>query len=238
MKLRSLVTSVALVAVTLGSTLTQPAQAFTVTIDDTKCSFFMTKTDDERMQKWFEIRRELGRDIAKQLKKDLPNAASDIQTMIFESTDIPFGLINAPDYGDVDDRVFAVAEAAGYNTTELSQVIEEVRFAIWTDSYDNSYFLEESDSYQEFLLEHAPLILKDFGNALPERPHYTDPQLSFADELVPFITAFDDMNYPLAKACADGGTSDVFHYFYELEQAELKEKETSQFSSGSSFGSS
>ncbi|AIK84867.1 hypothetical protein CGLAR1_06270 [Corynebacterium glutamicum] len=194
----------------------------------------MTKTDDERMQKWFEIRRELGRDIAKQLKKDLPTAASDIQTMIFESTDLPFGILNAPDYGDVDDRVFAVAEAAGYNTTELSQVIEEVRFAIWTEAYDNSYYFEEGYSYQELLLEHAPLILKDFGSTLPERPHYTDPKLSFADELVPFITAFDDMNYPLAKACVDGNTSDVFHYFYELEQAELKEKEIPQFSSGSS----
>lgn len=238
MKLRSFFATATLAAIACGTLITQPAQAFTVTIDDTKCSFFMTKTDDQRMQKWFEIRRELGRDIVKKLEKDLPNAAQDIHTMVFESTDIPFGILNAPDYGDVDDRVFSVAKASGYNTSELSQVIEEARFAIWTEGYDNAYYFDEGSSYQEFPRENAPLILDSFGNSQPERPHYTDSKLSFADELVPFITAFDQMNYPLAKACVDGDTSDVFHYFYELEQAELNEKEPTQFSNGSSFGSS
>ncbi|SJM62364.1 hypothetical protein FM102_09015 [Corynebacterium glutamicum] len=44
-------------------------QAFTMTIENGECIFHMNHSDDDRMQKWFQIRRELGKEIVKQLQK-------------------------------------------------------------------------------------------------------------------------------------------------------------------------
>lgn len=44
-------------------------QAFTMTIENGECIFHMNHSDDDRMQKWFQIHRELGKEIVKQLQK-------------------------------------------------------------------------------------------------------------------------------------------------------------------------
>ena len=241
MKLRSLVTSAALVAVALGSTLTQPAQAFTMTIAEGECTFHMTRSDDERMQKWFAVRRDLGKEIVKQLKKDIPEAATGIDSMVYHSEHVQLGNTSISAYGDIGDQVISTAANAGYNTAELLDAIENARFAIWVPNYDNSVYLtgeEGDDEFQTYFIKNAQLILSTTMSTPPENPQYSDPKLAFASELLPFYTAFNNSTYPLLQACVNGEPTEVGLYYYELEQAELKEKETPQLSSGSSFGSS
>lgn len=69
MELRSIIVGAGLTAIALSSMLSQPVQAFTMTIENDECIFHMNHSDDDRMQKWFQIRRELGKEIVKQLQK-------------------------------------------------------------------------------------------------------------------------------------------------------------------------
>lgn len=161
--------------------------------------------------------------------------------MVYSSDQVPLENATFTAYGDIGNRVASAATSARYNVEELLDAIENARFAIWVPNYDNSYYLsgeEGPDEFQTYLIKDASRILQSSGNTPPENPQYSDPKLTFASELLPFYTAFNNSTYPLLQACVQGEPTEVDLYFYELEQAELKEKETAQLSSGSSFGSS
>lgn len=161
--------------------------------------------------------------------------------MVYSSDQVPLGNATFTACGDIGNRVASAATSARYNVEELLDAIENARFAIWVPNYDNSYYLsgeEGADEFQTYLINDASRILESSGNTQPENPQCSDHKLTFASELLPFYTAFNNSTYPLLQACVQGELTEVDLYFYELEQAELKEKETAQLSSGSSFGSS